>query len=217
MVLKLYGTYPSTNTLRVALILHEKNVSFEFVKVELSKGQHKSPAYLEKQPFGQVPCIDDDGFILYESRAIGHYIATKYADQGTPGLIPTEIKAFGLFQQACSIEAWHFQAHAGKALYEVAAKPFLGLKTDKAVFDGHVESVKKSLDVYEKILGEQKYLGGDTITIADLFHIPTGAGIERFGAHCLDDEKRPNVIRWWKDISSRPSWQAVKGGIQSTA
>ena len=57
MVLKLVGTYPSYNTLRVALILHEKNVPFEFVNVDMGKGEHKSPAYLEKQPFGQVPYI----------------------------------------------------------------------------------------------------------------------------------------------------------------
>jgi glutathione S-transferase len=98
---------------------------------------------------------------LYESRAIGHYIATKYADQGTPGLIPTEVKAFGLFQQACQIEIWNFQEFAGKAHFEIAVKPFLGLPSDKAVFDKYIASVDKSLDAYEKILSKQKYLAGD--------------------------------------------------------
>ena len=179
MVLKLFGAYPSYNALRVALILHEKIVPFEFVSVDMPKGEHKSPAYLEKQPFGQVPYIvefphilcdtilsdisdqDDDGFILYESRAIGHYIATKYADQGTPGLIPTEIKAYGLFQQACSVEEWNFQVYAGKATFELFVKPFLGLEPDRAAFDGYIASISKNLDVYEQILSKQKYLGGD--------------------------------------------------------
>ena len=84
----------------------------------------------------------------------------KYADQGTPGLIPTEVKEFGLFQQACSIEVWHFQEHAGKAHYE-AIKPFFGLPKDMAVFDKHIASIDKSLDAYEKILSKQKYLAGD--------------------------------------------------------
>lgn len=98
---------------------------------------------------------------MYESRAIGHYIATKYADQGTPGLIPTEVKAFGRFQQACSIEIWNFHEFAGKAHFEKAVKPFLGLQSDMTVYDNHIASVDKSLDVYEKILSKQKYLAGD--------------------------------------------------------
>jgi len=57
MVVKLYGLHPSSNVLRAALILHEKNVPFEFVQVDMRKGEHKSPAYLEKHPFGQVPYI----------------------------------------------------------------------------------------------------------------------------------------------------------------
>lgn len=98
---------------------------------------------------------------MYESRAIGRYIATKYADQGTPGLIPTDLKAFGLFEQACSIEIWNFQEHAGKADFETNIKPLLGLQPDKAVTDQNIALVNKSLDVYEKILRKQKYLGGD--------------------------------------------------------
>jgi glutathione S-transferase len=104
---------------------------------------------------------DDDGFVLYESRAIGHYIATKYADQGTPGLIPTELKAFGLFHQACSVEIWDFQEYAGKAHFEIFVKPLLGMPADKAAFDRYVASIEKSLDVYEQILSKQKYIAGD--------------------------------------------------------
>jgi hypothetical protein len=57
MVLKLYGTGQSTCTRRVATVLHEKNIAFELVVVDLMKGEHKSPEYLKKQPFGQVPYI----------------------------------------------------------------------------------------------------------------------------------------------------------------
>ena len=56
MVLKLYGTNDSPNTLRVALILKEKEVPYEFVSVDLAHQEHKTPQYLaEKHPFGQVP------------------------------------------------------------------------------------------------------------------------------------------------------------------
>jgi glutathione S-transferase len=65
---------------------------------------------------------DDDGFILYESRAICHYIASKYSDQGTP-LLPTELKANTLFHQAASLEAFHFDGPAVVAIVERMLNP----------------------------------------------------------------------------------------------
>jgi glutathione S-transferase len=57
MVLKLFGMPMATCARRVATILVEKKVPFEFVLVDFSKAEHKSPAYLASQPFGQVPYI----------------------------------------------------------------------------------------------------------------------------------------------------------------
>jgi glutathione S-transferase len=57
MVLKLYGSPVSICTRRVALVLREKEVPYEFILVDLPKAEHKTPEYLKKQPFGQVPYI----------------------------------------------------------------------------------------------------------------------------------------------------------------
>ena len=57
MVLKLYGYHLSTATSLAATVLREKKIPFEFVSVDMMKGEHKAPAYLEKQPFGQIPYI----------------------------------------------------------------------------------------------------------------------------------------------------------------
>lgn len=65
---------------------------------------------------------DDDGFILFESRAIAAYIATKYASQGT-ALIPTDLKANALYQQALSIEVTSFNDYAEKLVAEKIFKP----------------------------------------------------------------------------------------------
>jgi glutathione S-transferase len=66
---------------------------------------------------------DDDGFILYESRAMCRYIARKYASQGIP-LIPTELKAEALFEQAASIETSYFYKHASAAVVEGVFKKY---------------------------------------------------------------------------------------------
>lgn len=57
MVLKLYGYTKSTCTRLVALICKEKEIPYELVPIDLSKGAHKSAEYLKIQPFGQIPYI----------------------------------------------------------------------------------------------------------------------------------------------------------------
>ena len=95
-----------------------------------------------------------------------------------------------------------------------------------------LEALDKKLDAYNVILGRQKYLAGDVrascslpkiavltslqkLTLADLFHIPYGSMLAKVGYNGL--EEKPNVARWWKDITSRESWQAVKDGVKGTA
>jgi glutathione S-transferase len=65
MVLKLVGHFLSTCSNRVKIVLEEKGLEYEFERIDLAKGEHKTESYLEKQPFGRVPYLDDDGFIVY--------------------------------------------------------------------------------------------------------------------------------------------------------
>ncbi|EMD32727.1 hypothetical protein CERSUDRAFT_161212 [Gelatoporia subvermispora B] len=213
MVLKLHGSPMSTCTRRVATVLKEKNVPYELVTVDMASREHKSAAYLETNPFGQVPYIDDDGFVLFESRAIARYIAAKYAGQGTPLLPPPgDLLKLGKFEQAASIELSQFDpSTSGLAMENVFKKRF-GLETDQKAVEQYKATLSGKLDAYEKILSKSKYLAGDEITLADLFHLPYGSMLKVQGYDYLEDESRPNVVRWWKDITSRASWQAVKDG-----
>ena len=129
MVLKLYGHPFSTSTKHVAITLHEKKVPFEFIIIDLPRGEHKTPAVCTHQPFAQVPYIDDDGFILFESRAIARYIALKYPDQGTPGLVPpqSDLKKTALFERAASMELTQFDPHASKVAVQRILNPWVDL------------------------------------------------------------------------------------------
>lgn len=73
MVLKLYGSAMSTS--RVLVTILEKELPYELVLVDIAKGEQKAEEYKKLQPFGKVPALDDDGFIMFESRAICKYLA----------------------------------------------------------------------------------------------------------------------------------------------
>ncbi|KAL0953092.1 hypothetical protein HGRIS_004363 [Hohenbuehelia grisea] len=207
MVLKLYGIPLSTCTRRVAVVAHEINAPFELVEVDFMKGEHKGPEFLKKQPFGQVPVLDDDGFIVYESRAISRYLANKYKSP----LIPSDLKKNALFEQAASIEHSNFDPSASKAVFENVFKKWRGLEPDAAVFDGLIATLDEKLKVYDGILANQNFLGGDVsrsfydrgaraysflqeITLADLFHLPYGSMLETAGSKVL--YKYKNVERY---------------------
>lgn len=100
MGIKIHGAATSTCTRRVLTTLVEKGVPYEFVPVDFGVGEHKTSRFMELQPFGKVPVLEDDGYFLYESRAMAKYIARKYAGQGTE-LMPDnkDLKAYGLFEQ----------------------------------------------------------------------------------------------------------------------
>ncbi|TCD67951.1 hypothetical protein EIP91_011752 [Steccherinum ochraceum] len=220
MVLKLYGHPLSTCTVRPALVLKELNVPFEVITLDVANHAHKAPDYLKIQPFGQIPYLDDDGFILYESRAISRYVAAKYRTSAGSALLPdvyTETQKYAKFEQAASVEAWNFDFYAANAAAEYIFKPKHGGVTDEARGKELLEGLGRTLDVYDGILASQKYLAGDDITLADLFHIGYGNILQNAKFIDLEDAKRPNVARWWKDITSRPSWQAFKDGAKSTA
>lgn len=52
-----------------------------------------------------------------------------------------------------------------------------------------------NLDVYDTILSKTPYLAGDRLTLADLWHLPTGFMLEQAGYGVMANEKRPNVAR----------------------
>ena len=75
MVFKLYGVAFSTCMKRVAIVLHEKNVPFEFHPIDFAGGQHKSPEFLKHQPFGQIPYIVSF-YLIHRHRHSDHDMAT---------------------------------------------------------------------------------------------------------------------------------------------
>ncbi len=77
MALKLYGGARSRASI-VKWYLEELGLPYEFVLLDLQAGEHRQPEYLAINPFGKVPAIVDDGFVLWESGAILLYLSDRH-------------------------------------------------------------------------------------------------------------------------------------------
>ncbi|KAJ1302807.1 hypothetical protein OPQ81_003113 [Rhizoctonia solani] len=206
----IHGVAMSTCTKRVITTCNELGIKYQIVHVNLFAKEQKTPEYLEtKQPFGAVPVlVDEDGTQLFESRAICRYLVAKYGKDS--GLIPSQsdLKAYGQFEQAASIEYSNFDPNAASLTRErVFVKMMTGQDGDEELAQKYIALLNSKMEGYERILSKQKYLGGDNFTLADLFHLPYGLYVNQIDPSIMGS--KPSVKRWWDEISSRPSWTAA--------
>ncbi|KDP20539.1 hypothetical protein JCGZ_04912 [Jatropha curcas] len=207
MVVKVYGTaYASPKRVLVCLI--EKGIEFETVPIDLIKGEHKSPEYLQLQPFGAVPVIQDGDYALYESRAIIRYYAEKYKSQGTE-LLGKTIEERGLVEQWLEVEAQNYHPPIYNLTLHILFASALGFPPDEKIIKESEEKLAKVLDIYEDRLSKSKYLAGEFFSLADLSHLP----FTQYLVGPMNKEymikSRKHVSAWWDNISNRPSWKKV--------
>lgn len=94
-MIQIYGS-PRTSAGRCYLLLEELGISYQEVPIDMmGKKEHKGEAFLKLNPNGKVPCLVDDGFVLWESLAINSYLTEKY----NPALLGSNLQEKALVQQ----------------------------------------------------------------------------------------------------------------------
>ena len=82
-MLKLYDYLESGNGYKVRLLLHQLEIPYERIELDITRGQTRTPEFLALNRNGRIPLLVlDDGTALAESNAIQFYLA-----EGTP-LLP---------------------------------------------------------------------------------------------------------------------------------
>jgi len=205
MVLQIAGTMHSPPYQTALLTAIETGASYTIIPVDFLNGDSHLPKNVAYSLFGTVPYLIDDDFSLYESRAIARYIAAKQKSNLIPDV--SDLKKMAKFEQAASVEQSFAPLILAVGLDAIWAP---GLSDDAAKAK-HLADLNKKLDVFETILSKQKYFAGDKLTLIDLFFLPfTTAVVEQGKFDFFPEATRPNLARWWKEISLRPFWQAVK-------
>lgn len=205
--MKVYGHPASTCTRKVLCLLAEKGVSAEFVMVDIMKGAQKSEEHLARHPFGVVPAFeDDDGFVLYESRAILRYLDAKL--EGAQ-LSPKSLQDRARMEQWISVEQSYFSPPAMKAILEVFFAPMKGTTPDADVIAKGKADAAKALDVIERALVGKEFLVGE-FSLADITYAPYLQYLFDTKAGDIIAE-RPNVSAWATRVLERASWRKALG------
>jgi len=93
MSLKLYYHPLSTFSRRVLIAFVEKQIPHELTVVDMAARRHREQPYLSLNPYGRVPTLEEDGFVLFESTAILNYLE---ATRPTPPLVPADARGRAL-------------------------------------------------------------------------------------------------------------------------
>jgi glutathione S-transferase len=145
--------------LRVRWALEEAGMPYRTRLLEL--GDQDKPEYRALQPFGQVPILEEDGLVLFETGAILLHIGGR-----SETLLPKEPGARARAQQWLiaalnSIEPFMMNVAVIDLLY--ANEEWAKLRRPSAV-----EFVQRRLSALSKSLGDKPYLDGDCFTAGDL-------------------------------------------------
>ncbi|WP_053125277.1 glutathione S-transferase family protein [Pseudomonas sp. P1.31] len=191
--IKLYNFPRSGHAHRVELMLSLLQLPTELIFVDLAKGEHKQPAYLAINSFGQVPAIDDGGVVLADSNAILVYLAQKY---GNGRWLPADPVG------AAHVQRW-LSAAAGPIAFGPAAARLVTvfgaqLNAEEAITRAH--NLLKVMDIE---LGKTPYLAGEEPTIADvsaysyIAHAPEGN---------VSLDEYANVRAWLARVEALPGF-----------
>lgn len=192
----------------VRLTCEEKGAAYELHDVDLLGGVHREPEHLARHPFGKVPGFEHDGFSLYETTAI-----CRYLDLVLPGisLTPAEPKAIARMQQVIGVvDSYAYPSFVGGVVVERILAPLRGATPDEAKIAAALPQVERCLDAFATIMGENRFMAGPEISLADLHLAPimghlakTPEGPPRLAA-------RPALAGWWERMSARESMRRTE-------
>lgn len=211
MAIELYWGSGSPFAWRVMLTLEVKGLAYESKLLEFSKGEHKTPAYLQLNPRGKVPTLRDGGLVVYESLAIMSYLDRKYP---TPPLFGTTAEETALIWQTIS-ECESYFAGAGD---KVVRPLFFGKGLDKVDdIQQAAQAIRTELKTLDARLSTRNWLVGAAISAADIAIFPMiqlilrAAGKEAarpFNFQWLPlAQFYPHIAKWCERVEALPNYQ----------
>jgi len=198
-MIKLYTFPPSTNSRKVRIALLEKGLEFERINVDLSKREQKQPEYLKIHPYGQVPALDDEGFVVYDSTVINEYLEDEYP---YPPLMPKDSEGRARARMMEDFRDTHFNPPCVKIIYEMR-KPE-GERVADVIATAKAD-INKCFDRIERALQGKEYLAG-SFSLADIAFMANFDLLDRF--QIAVDPKYTNTTAWIARLKARPSFAA---------
>ena len=199
--MKLYYFTPSPNTRKVLAVAIHLQLPIDLRLVDLQKGEQHHPEFVQLNPTGRTPVLQDGDFILWESTAIMQYLASQ-----VPNSLWSEdpqIRADIMRWQSWQLAHWYSVCQPLQ--FENFVKALLQLgKPDPQVVQQASDRFHKEASVLNNYLANREYLVNNTLTLADFsvasdltYAIPARFPLENYH----------HIQAWYTRIEQLPAWQ----------
>jgi len=191
---RLYDFPFSGNGYKIRLALAQLGLAVEYEVLDLLKGEASAPAFLAKNPMGQIPALElDDGTVLRESNAILWWLT-----EDTP-VMPREKLARTRVLQWMNFEQSNIDKVLGRTRFLKRYPDFI--ETRPSDWDSWYATGYRALGVMESELSDRDFIVGDRYSAADIC---------LYGyVHCAEDggfdlTPYPRVRRWRETVRAQP-------------
>ena len=199
-MLKLHYHPFSTFARRVRIALIEKGIPAELVEIDMARGAHRGPEYRQLSPYGRVPTLEEDGFILYESTAILEYLEATHPE---PALVPADARGRALVSMHVKLCDLQLSRQTGTIIFPRRFLP--RERWDEKAMAQAKQEIEKHLAVLESELGGKQYMVGDRYSLVEVCYTPFVEFLP-----LMEVTPPPKVAAWVARMLERPSAKETK-------
>jgi glutathione S-transferase len=182
--MRVYGDRNSGNCQKISFTADFLQVPYEWIDIDITKGESRTDAYLRKSPMGQVPMIElDDGRCLAQSNAIIRYLAHGSS------LLPDDIFIQAKIDELLFWEQYSHEPYVATSRYHMV---YLGRTKDQREA-WRVERGEKALDLMQRLIKGRMWFVGDSLSVADIALLAYTRLAPEGG---FDLDTRPDVKAW---------------------
>jgi glutathione S-transferase len=201
-----YGAAMSPYVWSVRLALAEKGVAHELVSVGID--EFRTEPHLSRHPFGRIPAFEHDGFELYETQAIMRYVDEAFA---AAPLQPIELHPFARMNQIMGIvDSYLTPCLLMNVLFQRFVAPLIGRTCDEGAVTDALPRVRHCIGEIARLAGDQPFLAGDALSLADLMVIPQIYYFKKLPEGAAQLAELPALAAWVGRMEERQSLQVTR-------
>jgi glutathione S-transferase len=201
VTMKLYDFPNAPNPRRVRVVAAEKGIELDYVTVDMTKREHKSPEFMQKNPSGKIPVLElEDGTCIGESIAICRYLEALYPTPNLFGETALEIAQIEMAHRQIELE---LMSQIGTSWVNGPIVAKMGLVEPIEAAKQRSDSLTNSY--YRRMngeLGQRDHIAGDRYTMADI----TAAIAIDFASAMVGlkpDSDLENLWAWHQRVTTR--------------
>jgi glutathione S-transferase len=213
MTIELHGYRYSVYLRIVAMALAEKKVCWTHIEVDPFSDEIPE-SYLALNPFGRVPTLVHDGFVLYETTAITRYIDEAFV--GIPLQPAAPIERARMNQMIAIADSYAYWPMVRQVFSHRVFRPAEGGGGDETVIAEGIEKSARVLVALDDLAAGGPFLVGDALSLADL-HLGAMTAYFTLAEEGRSELRRhPKLFRWWAAFSAWPSLIESDPGLPSS-